>query len=220
MNENQSTSFDLYVKAPSGTEAALHVELADVAHLQEIVDGMKRADALLKAAGFQRSERLDKPAYQKGGGNFQPRPETPPPADLEVPSHCGEHMRYVEAREASGDKKAVAAHWDCRKGRGCVEGREVNGNRFPFTNWHLNKRQAPKESTPPAPVPAAQGSAAPGPLGYGDFKTQATQRFGMFTAQIVKFAGVKDEAELRVLGPEQWLQLLDQMQATKAAAAA
>jgi hypothetical protein len=153
MPDDLRNTFTYYGKTPTGVEMALTLDVAADSPPAEIVSRLKDLDLELKKVGFTRSDRLDKPAYGAGGGNFQKKPETPAPPDLEIPSHCDQLMKYVPAREEGDGKKAVAAHWDCRKGRGCAEPRTVGENTFPFTNWHLTKKK-------PDAMPAkASGSA-------------------------------------------------------------
>jgi len=161
MNDTDPRSgFAFYVKSPSGIETALHVATADVASIPALVEGMKEADALLKAAGFVRSDRLDKPAYQKGGGAFNAPQETPPPADLEVPEHCGQPMKYVPEKPKANGDGVVSAHWDCRKGRGCAEPRTVGDRVYGFTNWDLAKKAAATNGTKPQADDGALASPA------------------------------------------------------------
>lgn len=195
----RTTGFDWYGKSPSGVEMALHVELADVPHLDQLVKGLADADRLLTAAKFTRSDRLDKPTYGNKGRPGAPRPEEPPPPDLVVPEHCGVSMVYKPAKPAEGDRKAVSPRWVCRKGQDCAEPEERGGNRYPATNWHLTKKAVEANGT------------QPGAMHYGAFLTEA-HKLGYNRIAVLKLAQT-DEAHLQAMGAEEWTKLLQKMRA-------
>jgi hypothetical protein len=171
------TTMTWFGKSPTGADVEFCFDL----DVDGPIDAGATLDRNLKAAGYTRSERFDRPVYAGpsfGGGK---PPETAPPADLVVQECCKLPMRYIPVREATGDKDGVAAHWDCRKGRGCEKARKVGDRIFPFTNWHLTKK--PPETGPPGQLGgagagtqagAAPSSGAPDPFDYGAFWRAAT----------------------------------------------
>lgn len=166
--------FTYYGKSADGVEMALSLPLDGLTTPKDIADYCKQVVSEMKAAGFVRSDRLDKPAY--GGGGWkggQQQAEEPPPADLVVHEHCGEPMRYVKERPANGEKAAVAAHWDCRKGRNCAEARTVGDRKFPFTNWHLTKKPA-GENAPPTNGNSTSQNGASKLMNWTQFWAKAT----------------------------------------------
>lgn len=196
--------FTLYGKTPHGMEYQLVINVADVpGGPRGFALMLKTIDDEMYSAGFTRSDRLDKPAYGAGGRPGPPRPEEKPPAGLEVPEHCGLSMIYRPPKDASGDRKPVAARWECRKGKDCAEAEERGGNKYGATNWHLTKKMDG--------APATSNGATAKPLDYAGFLTRAYQEFGYKRDATAVFAGVKTPDELEALGAEKWLDLLDKM---------
>jgi hypothetical protein len=218
MSDNgNSRGFQYFAKSPSGVEIALHLDIDPGKKPEEIADYCAAIDAAMAAKKFTRSDRLDKPAGGWGGKQRQERQETAPPDDLEVPVHCELKMVYIPAREATADRKAVAAHWDCREGKGCTDVRVVGDNRYPFTDWHLTKKKPAKAAaaagtTPPAAAP--MNGAAEKPMAYMDFLTIAYKEHKLTKTAVLKFAQ-KTDAELEALGPGGWADQLDKMKVAK-----
>jgi len=126
---SDTRGFSYYGKTPSGVEMALTLDVDAGKKPAEIAAYLKAVDLELKAAGFTRSDRLDKPAGGWGGGKGQqPRPETPPPAGIVRPDHCDAPMRYVKYRK-DGAPGAPARNldpgwkdmWVCSKDKGCED---------------------------------------------------------------------------------------------------
>lgn len=217
MNEDPRSGFAFYVKSPSGIETALHVTTGDLVHVAALVEGMKEADRLLKAAGFVRSDRLDKPVYQRGGGGGgrAARPETPPPADLEVPEHCGQPMVYMPGGKRQ-DGSDYSPRWVCRAGSACEE-KDAQGR--PHANWRMKKKPdaAAAKDGKDAGGSEAQGSATPPqPMGYGQLLNIALADYKLTKQKLIELAGLRDEAELKALGPEGWQQIADELAKAKA----
>lgn len=162
MNESpKGTSFDWYGKSPNNVEVAFHVDVADIAHVPQMVEALKLADAELTKAGFKRSDRLEPRAFGGGGSGRPgvPRPEEKPPDDLVIPEHCGVPMVYRAPKDATADRKAVSARWECRQGRDCDRAEERGGNKYGATDWHLTKK--PGDSAKPSPKPKATPDVPP-----------------------------------------------------------
>lgn len=136
-------TFIWYGRAPSGADVEVHLNVNEIVlevagstpanpvtrapYPTELFDAFKRADAALKAAGFTRSERFDKPTYG-GGGSKQKRPDTPPPPGIMVPQHCGEAMKYIRYKKdgakgfpARGVAEGYADMWVCVKDKQCED---------------------------------------------------------------------------------------------------
>lgn len=195
MNHEVPTGLSMYAKSPSGIEVTIAVPIA--AHTADaIADYCAALDRELKAKGFTRSDRLDKPAPFTRGQ--QPaKPEVQPPADLVIQEHCGLPMKYIPER-AKDDGSKIPAHWDCRKGRGCEAPREVGGNKYPFTNWHLTKK------------PAKQADDLPlKPMTYGAFLTAALSH-GFNKLGVLELAQT-DEEHLKAMSEDEWMKLIDRM---------
>ena len=79
----------------------------------------------MKSHGYEHDTSKDRPAF----GARSAAPETPPPADIPVPTHCGEPMKYRSKTEKAGAK------YECRKGAQCEKAREVNGRKYGHTVW-------------------------------------------------------------------------------------
>lgn len=142
MSDTTRTSgFDWYGVSPNGVEVALHVDVEQAGQVDELVEAMLKADTRLAQTGFKRSERLSQSrgfgGGGGGGGRVQQRQEAAPPTDVIVPEHCGEPMVYRPERPAVGEKRAVSAHWDCRKGVNCEQAQTRGDRTFPFTNWKV-----------------------------------------------------------------------------------
>ena len=120
-------TYQYFGKTPSGVEMALTLDV-DGKTPAEIAAYLKSVDAELKAAGFTRSDRLDKPAGGWGGKGQQPRAETPPPAGIVRPDHCATPMRYMKYRK-EGAPGAPARNldpgwrdmWVCAKDKQCED---------------------------------------------------------------------------------------------------
>ena len=175
-----------YGKAPSGADVEVKLTV-DGKTPAETVASLKALDVAAKTAGFARSERFDRPSYGGGGRPGAPRPETPPPADLEVPEHCGVAMVYKPPKEAADGKKAVAARWECRKGRDCAEPEERGGNKYPATNWHMTKKAG--SATEPTPAEDAK------PVNWAPFWRECTD-LGVAKEEVWRIAGVVSQVEL------------------------
>lgn len=83
-----------------------------------------------KAAGYKANKGF---VQNRGGGGRQQQQETPPPADLTVPEHCGQPMRYKQ----TGSGKGV---FDCRLGAQCSTPREHDGKKYGHSIWESDIR--------------------------------------------------------------------------------
>lgn len=215
-HENDPRSgFAFYVKSPSGIEVALHVSTADLDAVGDLVAGMQEADRLLSEARFSRSDRLDKPVYQRaGGGGGGKRPDTPPPADIIVPECDGQPMKYIPGAKR-GDGTDRPPFFVCRAEDACTQKKNGRSN----SSFDMKKKAA--NNGKDAGGSEAQGSAtAPtGEMGYGDFLNAALKQFRVDRGQLIVFAKVKNADELKALGPTGWKQILEQLEQQKEAAA-
>lgn len=165
----QRSGFDFYLKSPKGVEVAFHVSSEDVEIAKEgtligsLVRAFKEADELLQKAGFTRSDRLDRPANNYGGGkgNWQQKPKTPWPDEYEIPKCCGVDMVYFPHREAQGDRKALNEHGECAEGQKCAFPRVVGDKKYPRSQFELTK----KAGTPPASTAGKPSAPAQEPAG-------------------------------------------------------
>ncbi len=158
MNDTpRTTGFDWYGKSPNNIEIALHVELADLPHLEQIVAGITELDAKLAVKKFTRSDRLDKPTYTGGGwrGAAQ-RQEDPVPAGLHVPSHDGQPMRFIAAG-ARQDGTRYSARFVCRADKLCTK-KDKDGR--PFADWTMHDEEGKAFKFPDAKAKASEGGPA------------------------------------------------------------
>mgnify|MGYP001607798119 CR=1 FL=1 len=82
--------------------------------------------------GYEHDASRDRPAFGRGGAAG--KPESPPPSDVLVPTHCGEAMRYKQTATGKGV-------YECRKGKDCSNPREYQGNKYGAQTWEEDWRK-------------------------------------------------------------------------------
>lgn len=198
-----TTEITITAEAPESLNSIeLSVKVAVVEN--DVAGAIGRAHAYVQELHKLGYKRKFVPSFASGFKGQQ-RQDDPIPDHLVRPEHCGQPMRYVKEKPANGDKKAVAAHWDCVKGRGCAEARTIGENRFPFTNWHLTPKQ-PGEAS----APASNGTTEK-PLDLGGFLT-AAWKLGFSRSQVIVFARTNED-ELKKMGAAEWADLLSKLRA-------
>jgi hypothetical protein len=218
--------FSFFVESPAGLKAYLEINIDDVDttgphgavgdSCAALRAEFERTAAWLAQGGFKRDTSFDRPPSTgwTGGGKGGGRQEAAPPSDLKVPSHCGKPMVYKQEWTNKEDK-VIKAKFVCRLDQKCVsviDAPDPGVKNYPHSVWEdaYRKQLAKADSRPQDGADGAKANGADRSIGFGDFLTAALKEHGLGKTKVLAFCGM-DEAALRGVGTEGWLNWLDKM---------